>query len=183
MRRCRGIERIASAGSPTAGVVAACRNSAMLMDFGRGRHWVSAYRARFQRELPPLQLQVCTKFKPIGVVLPEGVYSLRRDVRFRMRSRTHVLDPSLTGRDPTRTFRVAARLLPPCNSKCRLGATGPSRDYRSQVRNKVLGSSWPQRRIFGWPFGERCDGAAGSKAISGDFGCRRGRLLCVDATR
>jgi adenylate cyclase len=29
-----------------------------------------------------------------------------------------------------------------------LGATGPSRDYRSQVRNKVLGSSSPQRRIL-----------------------------------
>ena len=128
------------------GCVDACCSSEMFMDFGRGRHWVSAYRARFQRELPPLQLQVCTKFKPIGVVLPEGVYSLRRDVRFRMRSRTHVLDPSLTGRDPTRTFRVAARLLPPCNSKCRLGATGPSGDYRSHVRNKVLRSALSQRR-------------------------------------
>src|SRR5215831_17219733 len=34
-----------------------------------------------------------------------------------------------------------------------------------------------------WPFGGRCGGAAGSKAISGDLGRRRGRLLCVDATR
>lgn len=58
-------------------VVAACCNSAMVMNFDRGPHWVSAYRARFQGELPPLQLRMCTKFKPDGVVLADDVPSYR----------------------------------------------------------------------------------------------------------
>ena len=50
-------------------VVAACCNSAMMMNFDRGPHWVSAYRARFAGDLPPLQARICTKFKAEGVVL------------------------------------------------------------------------------------------------------------------
>jgi hypothetical protein len=63
--------------SVTNRVVAACCNSAVLMTFDRGRHWVSAYRARFHGELPSLQLRICTKFKPDGVVLPDDVPSYR----------------------------------------------------------------------------------------------------------
>ena len=58
-------------------VVATCCNSAVFMNFDRGPHWVSAYRARFHGELPPLQFRVCTKFKPDGVVLPDDVPSYR----------------------------------------------------------------------------------------------------------
>ncbi len=61
--------------SVTNRVVAACCNSAMFMNFDRGPHWVSAYRARFHGELPPLQFRICTKFKPDDVVLPDDVPS------------------------------------------------------------------------------------------------------------
>ncbi len=63
--------------SATNRVVAACCNSAMFVNFDRGPHWVSAYRARFQGELPPLQYRICTKFKLDGDVLPDGVPSHR----------------------------------------------------------------------------------------------------------
>jgi hypothetical protein len=50
--------------------------------------------------------------------------------------------------DPTRTSRVDARLLPvPRAQQMPLGAIGPSRDYRPQVHNKVLGFSLFQRRV------------------------------------
>jgi hypothetical protein len=61
--------------SATNRVVAACCNSAMFMNFDRGPHWVSAYRARFHGELPPLQLRICTKSKPDDVVLPDDIPS------------------------------------------------------------------------------------------------------------
>ena len=64
--------------SVTNTVVATCCNSAVFVNFDRGPHWVSAYRARFHGELPPLQLRICTKFKPDGVVLPDDVPSYRR---------------------------------------------------------------------------------------------------------
>lgn len=53
--------------------VAACCNSPMFMNFDRGPHWVSVYRARFQGELPPLQLRICTSSVPDGVVLPDDL--------------------------------------------------------------------------------------------------------------
>ena len=61
--------------SVTNRVVATCCNSAMFMNFDRGPHWVSAYRARFRGELPPLQVRICTKSKPDSVVLPGDVLS------------------------------------------------------------------------------------------------------------
>jgi hypothetical protein len=45
----------------------------MFMNFDRGPHWVSAYRARFHGELPPLQHRICTKSKSDGVVLPDDI--------------------------------------------------------------------------------------------------------------
>ena len=50
--------------SATNRVVATCCNSAMFVNFDRGPFWVTAYRARFHGDLPPLQLRICTKFKP-----------------------------------------------------------------------------------------------------------------------
>ena len=63
--------------SATNRVVATCCNSAVFVNFDRGPHWVSAYRARFHGELPPLQLRMCTKSKPDGVVLADDVPSSR----------------------------------------------------------------------------------------------------------
>jgi hypothetical protein len=63
--------------SVTNRVVATCCNSAMFVSFDKGPFWVSAYRARFHGELPPLQLRICTKFKPDGVVLPDDLPSYR----------------------------------------------------------------------------------------------------------
>ena len=63
--------------SATNRVVATCCNSAMFVNFDRGPHWVSAYRARFHDNLPPLEFRTCTKFKPAGTVLPGDVPSSR----------------------------------------------------------------------------------------------------------
>jgi hypothetical protein len=63
--------------SVTNRVVAGCCNSAMFMNFDSGPHWVSAYRARFHGELPPLQARICTKFMPEGTVFPGDVPSYR----------------------------------------------------------------------------------------------------------
>jgi hypothetical protein len=61
--------------SVTNRVVATCCSSAMFMNFDKGPHWVSAYRARFQGDLPPLQMRICTKYKSPGVVLSDDVPS------------------------------------------------------------------------------------------------------------
>ena len=63
--------------SATNRVIATCCNSAVFLKFDRGPHWISAYRARFRGELPPLQLRICTKFKRDDVVLPEDVPNYR----------------------------------------------------------------------------------------------------------
>ncbi len=63
--------------SVTNRVVATCCNSAVFVNFDKGPHWVSAYRARFRGDLPPLQFRMCTKFKPDGVVLADDVPSDR----------------------------------------------------------------------------------------------------------
>ncbi len=64
--------------SPTNRVVATCCNSAMFVNFDRGPHWVSAYRARFRGELPPVQFRICTRFKAEGVTLPDDAPSSPR---------------------------------------------------------------------------------------------------------
>lgn len=63
--------------SATNRVVATCCNSAMFVNFDKGPHWVSAYRARFHGDLALLQFRTCTKFKPEGVVLSDDVPSYR----------------------------------------------------------------------------------------------------------
>ncbi len=61
--------------SKTNRMVATCCNSAMFMNFDKGPHWISAYRARFRGALPPLQMRICTKSRPENVVLPADVPS------------------------------------------------------------------------------------------------------------
>ena len=50
----------------------------MFMNFDRGPHWVSAYRARFHGDVPPVQRRICTKYKPDGKALPDDVPSHQR---------------------------------------------------------------------------------------------------------
>ncbi len=56
-------------------MVASCCNSAMFMNFDDGRHWVSAYRAQFQGELPQVQMRICTKFAAQKATLPPDIPS------------------------------------------------------------------------------------------------------------
>ena len=53
-------------------VVATCCNSAMLLNFDDGKHWVNVYRSRFSVDTPPLEMRICTKFKT-GGDLPNDV--------------------------------------------------------------------------------------------------------------
>jgi hypothetical protein len=61
--------------SSTSRVVATCCDSAMFMDFQDRRHWVPVYRARFGGHAPPLQMRICTKFKPENRDVPDDVPS------------------------------------------------------------------------------------------------------------
>ena len=47
----------------------------MFMNFDDGRHWVCAYRAQFQGELPQVQMRICTKFLAQKVTLPSDIPS------------------------------------------------------------------------------------------------------------
>ena len=55
-------------------MVATCCNSAMLMNFDDGKHWVDVYRSRFLVDPPPLEMRMCTKSKT-GGDLPSDVPS------------------------------------------------------------------------------------------------------------
>jgi hypothetical protein len=61
--------------SVTNRVVATCCNSAMVLNFDDGKHWVSMYRARFPGNMLPLQMRICTKFKPENGEVPGDVPS------------------------------------------------------------------------------------------------------------
>jgi len=58
--------------TPTRRVVASCCNSAMFLKFGPG-FWVSAYRARFEGDLPPLEMRTQTRFRRANTDLPHDV--------------------------------------------------------------------------------------------------------------
>jgi hypothetical protein len=64
--------------SATNRAIATCCNSALLLDFDDAKHWVDVYRSRVQGELPPLQMRVCTKFKPAHGEVPNDVPSYPR---------------------------------------------------------------------------------------------------------
>jgi hypothetical protein len=42
----------------------------MFLNFERG-HWLSIYRARFEGDVPPVQMRIQSKFKPEGTVMPK----------------------------------------------------------------------------------------------------------------
>jgi hypothetical protein len=50
------------ATSVTNRVVARCCNSAMLLNFDDGKHWVDIYRERIRGPAPPAQMHMCTRF-------------------------------------------------------------------------------------------------------------------------
>jgi len=61
--------------SATNRVIASCCNSAMFLNFDDGKHWVDVYRSRFQGDIPPLQIRICTKFKSGNHDVPSDVPS------------------------------------------------------------------------------------------------------------
>ena len=63
--------------SPTNRIVATCCNSAMLLNFDDGKHWVDIYRARLQGDIPAVQMRICTKFKAEGGDVPNDVPGYR----------------------------------------------------------------------------------------------------------
>ena len=59
--------------SATNRLVATCCNSALFMNFDDSKHWVDIYRSRCQGALPPVQMRVCTRFRPDGRSIPTDV--------------------------------------------------------------------------------------------------------------
>ena len=59
--------------SATNRVAATCCNSAMLLNFDDGKHWVDLYRSRCLGDVMPLQMRICTKFKPANGDIPNDV--------------------------------------------------------------------------------------------------------------
>jgi hypothetical protein len=59
--------------SATNRVIATCCNSAMLLSFDDGKHWVDLYRSRCEGDVLPVQMRICTKFKPDGRTIPTDV--------------------------------------------------------------------------------------------------------------
>jgi hypothetical protein len=59
--------------SATNRVIATCCNSAMFMNFDDGKHWVDLYRSRCEGEVLPVQMRICTKFKPDARSMPTDV--------------------------------------------------------------------------------------------------------------
>jgi hypothetical protein len=52
--------------SATNRVIATCCNSALYMNFDDSKHWIDVYRTRCQGALPPVQMRICTRFRPEG---------------------------------------------------------------------------------------------------------------------
>jgi len=65
-----------SEAAPTRRVVASCCNSAMFLKYAPG-FWVSAYRARFEGDLPRLEMRIQTLHRQADSPLPRDVPSHR----------------------------------------------------------------------------------------------------------
>jgi hypothetical protein len=63
--------------APTLRFVASCCNSGMFLKFAPG-HWVSAYRIRFEGDLPPIEMRTQTKYRQADTVIPRDAPSYRR---------------------------------------------------------------------------------------------------------
>ena len=61
------------ANSATNRVIATCCNSALFLNFDDSKHWVDVYRSRCQGDVLPVQMRICTRFKPDGCTIPTDV--------------------------------------------------------------------------------------------------------------
>ena len=61
--------------SPTNRVVATCCNSGMYLGFDDSKHWVDIYHTRIQGPVPPVQLRICTRYKPLSAENPTDIPS------------------------------------------------------------------------------------------------------------
>jgi hypothetical protein len=59
--------------SATNRVVASCCSAAMMLNFDDGKPWVSVYRARFEGDVPPLQMRINTRFRVGSSPLPNDL--------------------------------------------------------------------------------------------------------------
>lgn len=57
-------------GAPTQRLVASCCGTAMFLKFGPG-HWVSAYRRRFEGDLPPIEMRNQTRHRVVEAPIAE----------------------------------------------------------------------------------------------------------------
>jgi len=64
-------------GSATNRWVAACCNSAMMVNFDDAKHWVDVFWERFAESPPPLEMRVCTRFAAKPIANPEGLATTR----------------------------------------------------------------------------------------------------------
>jgi hypothetical protein len=62
--------------APTQRFVASCCNSGMFLKFGRG-HWVSMYRARFEGDLPPIEMRTQTRYRLVNTEILHDAPSYR----------------------------------------------------------------------------------------------------------
>jgi hypothetical protein len=63
----KGAERLEALrlkkGTTTRRMIATCCNTGMYMAFDDAKPWVSAFRARFVGEVPPVEMRICTKYR------------------------------------------------------------------------------------------------------------------------
>jgi hypothetical protein len=64
--------------SATNRMIATCCNSALFLNFDDRRHWVDVYRSRCQGSVPPVQMRICTRFRPDGHALSDDVPAYSR---------------------------------------------------------------------------------------------------------
>ena len=59
-------------GSPTRRMYARCCNTAMFLDVTKG-HWLTVYRGRLPRDIPPATIRMMTAERPKGVILADDM--------------------------------------------------------------------------------------------------------------
>jgi hypothetical protein len=54
--------------SPTSRMVATCCNAAVVLTFDDSKHWANVFSARVPGDVPPLEMRICTKYRPAGAL-------------------------------------------------------------------------------------------------------------------
>ena len=65
-------ERRLKPESPTRRMYARCCDTAMFLDFTKG-HWLTVYRGRLPKNIPPATMRMMTAERPEGVILPDDM--------------------------------------------------------------------------------------------------------------